>query len=501
MQRTGRCKWLVALLFLMVVSGGVVAQDAPPPTPDESAPGVVIHVVQRGENLFRIALNYGLTVDEIAAANGITNPASIIVGQRLIIPLNVPEPPPEPLTHVVTAGESLESIAALYGVTTETLALLNGIANPNAIFVGQVLTIREAGDATEPSPVPEAVAAPPTVEAAPPPEEAATESTDVVHIVAAGETLFRIATNYGVTVADLQTANGIADPTLIYAGQEIIIPGVAPPPLALDLPPSITAVDLSPQLFTEGRTARIRVTTAVDTTVAIDFLGTQPPVIAESSTSHVALLVVPLGTTPEIYPLNLTITPSDGSPADPLALNVQIVGGGYGSQMITLPGDRAALVNIGIEQNETSILNGVMPFNPERYFAGPMSLPAAAPMNAPYGAVRAYNGGPFDRYHTGADFAGAPGSPVLAAAPGRVVLADALVIRGQTVVIDHGWGVYTTYAHMRERLVNLGDVVETGQTIGLIGSTGRATGAHLHWEVWVNGVPVEPMQWVRQAFP
>ncbi|NJL55963.1 LysM peptidoglycan-binding domain-containing protein [bacterium] len=81
-----------------ILSGVVAAQEPPP---DEIAPGVVIHVVQRGENLFRIALNYGLTVEEIAAANGISNPASIIVGQRLIIPLNSPPSPSEPLTHVV----------------------------------------------------------------------------------------------------------------------------------------------------------------------------------------------------------------------------------------------------------------------------------------------------------------------------------------------------------------------------------------------------------------
>jgi murein DD-endopeptidase MepM/ murein hydrolase activator NlpD len=68
-------------------------------------------------------------------------------------------------------------------------------------------------------------------------------------------------------------------------------------------------------------------------------------------------------------------------------------------------------------------------------------------------------------------------------------------------MIDHGWGVYTLYGHMSQRNVNLGDFVEAGQVIGLVGTTGRSTGAHLHWELWVDGVPVDPMQWVYQAFP
>lgn len=478
----------LALLLLLPVIGLSAQESNPEPAP----PGVTIHVVQRGENLFRIALSYGLTTEEVARANGISNPASILVGQRLIIPLGNTPPEPQPQTHTIQPGESLQSIADLYGLPMQELAVRNGIANPNTIFVGQELLIREAEAV---APVAESV---PTAESA---QADANPGSGTIHIVAAGETLFRIATNYGVTLADIQSANGITDPTLIYAGQEIIIPGVEPPPLALDLPPSITAIDLNPQFLTEGKTSRIRITTSIPVDISASLLGTAPPVVAETDTSYVALLAVPLGTEADIYPLVLTVTPRDGSPADSITLNVQVLNGGYGNQYITLPADRMGLLDINIENAEVQILNSVMTFNPERYFTGPMSLPAAAPMNAPYGAFRAYNGGPFDRYHTGADFAGAPGTPVLAAAPGRIVLSDILNIRGQTLVIDHGWGIYTAYAHLSQRIVTLGDVVQTGQTIGLVGSSGRSTGAHLHWEIWVNTIPVDPMQWLRQAFP
>ena len=67
--------------------------------------------------------------------------------------------------------------------------------------------------------------------------------------------------------------------------------------------------------------------------------------------------------------------------------------------------------------------------------------------------------------------------------------------------IDHGWGVFTGYLHQSELLVSEGDWVEVGDEIGLVGYTGRVTGPHLHWEVWVGGVPVNPLEWTSTAFP
>ena len=68
-------------------------------------------------------------------------------------------------------------------------------------------------------------------------------------------------------------------------------------------------------------------------------------------------------------------------------------------------------------------------------------------------------------------------------------------------MIDHGWGVYTGYLHQSEIMVKVGDHVEAGQVIGLVGGTGRVTGPHLHWEVWVGGVQVDPLEWLEKIFP
>jgi murein DD-endopeptidase MepM/ murein hydrolase activator NlpD len=81
------------------------------------------------------------------------------------------------------------------------------------------------------------------------------------------------------------------------------------------------------------------------------------------------------------------------------------------------------------------------------------------------------------------------------------VFAGPLTVRGNATYIDHGWGVYTGYAHQSEILVKPGDLVETGQTIGMVGATGRVTGPHLHWEIWVGGVPVQPLEWTERSMP
>ncbi len=96
------------------------------------------------------------------------------------------------------------------------------------------------------------------------------------------------------------------------------------------------------------------------------------------------------------------------------------------------------------------------------------------------------------KFHNGIDIAAAYGSNVEAAGAGRVVFAGTQGSYGETIVIDHGAGRQTRYAHLSERLVQAGDTVSAGQVVGLAGSSGRSTGPHLHFELLVNGTPVDP---------
>jgi murein DD-endopeptidase MepM/ murein hydrolase activator NlpD len=122
-------------------------------------------------------------------------------------------------------------------------------------------------------------------------------------------------------------------------------------------------------------------------------------------------------------------------------------------------------------------------------------------VTAGYGGARSYNGGPYEIFHTGVDFAGTTGTPILAPAAGAVVFSDTLQLRGLTLIIDHGLGVFSSYNHLSSIQVNVGDRVEPGQPVALGGSTGLSTGPHLHWELRVMDVPVNGMQWTQEPFP
>lgn len=101
--------------------------------------------------------------------------------------------------------------------------------------------------------------------------------------------------------------------------------------------------------------------------------------------------------------------------------------------------------------------------------------------------------------HSGVDLAGWPGEPILAAGQGRIVKAGRAPAYGLMIEIDHGNGFRTRYGHMRRLLVKAGETVEHGQKIGEMGSTGRSTSTHLHWEVWLNGKLVDPLPFIKAA--
>ena len=121
---------------------------------------------------------------------------------------------------------------------------------------------------------------------------------------------------------------------------------------------------------------------------------------------------------------------------------------------------------------------------------GPFLAPRPFVVTSPFGQRRVFNGELRSR-HTGLDLSGDPGDPVGAAARGRVVLADDLYYSGNGVFVDHGLGVFTGYFHLSRILVEEGQLVEAGDLIGQVGSTGRVTGPHLHWSLWVDGVALD----------
>jgi murein DD-endopeptidase MepM/ murein hydrolase activator NlpD len=136
-------------------------------------------------------------------------------------------------------------------------------------------------------------------------------------------------------------------------------------------------------------------------------------------------------------------------------------------------------------------------FTRERYWTEPFAIPVrGAKDGRNFGHRRVFNGQP-RAPHSGADLRATTGTPIYAANRGRVVLAKDLFFSGNAVFIDHGYGLYTTYLHLSEIDVAVGDLVERGQQLGLAGATGRVTGPHLHWGVRLLDARVDPFSLVR----
>lgn len=198
------------LLALLI---GLASPVLGAPGPDRQGTGSVIHIVQWGENLTLIGRRYGVGTAAIAQANGIANPNYIYAGQRLIIPSgSAPSAPAGPTTaYVVRRGDTLSAIAHRFGTTVNALASLNNLLNPNLIYVGQRLRIPGQGSSTG-------------------------TADSCTYVVKRGDTLSAIAVTYRTTVWAIAIANNLANPSFIWVGQRLVIPGCSGGPTATPTP-------------------------------------------------------------------------------------------------------------------------------------------------------------------------------------------------------------------------------------------------------------------------
>jgi murein DD-endopeptidase MepM/ murein hydrolase activator NlpD len=132
-----------------------------------------------------------------------------------------------------------------------------------------------------------------------------------------------------------------------------------------------------------------------------------------------------------------------------------------------------------------------------RSWRDPLSAPVSGCMTSPFGVKRLHNGKPTGEYHGGVDQRTPEGEPIRAVAAGTVAFAKQFNVLGNAVGIDHGQGLESMYLHMSRLVVASGAVVQRGDILGYAGSTGRSTGPHLHWVLYVNGVSVNPAQWIK----
>ncbi len=201
--------------------------------------------------------------------------------------------------------------------------------------------------------------------------------------------------------------------------------------------------------------------------------------------------VIGLGrNTPEL----LKLVVSDG-PQQPCKQSIVVASRDYkidrvnGVPQRTVTPPEQDLARIARERELTRAAKAQRILRPDLFFAAKagFSWPAVGRISGVYGSQRVYNGKPSNP-HYGVDVAVPTGTPVLAPAPGVVTLAQAdLYYSGGTVILDHGYGLSSSFLHMSRLDVRVGDELSTGDLIGAVGATGRATGPHLDWRMsWLN---------------
>jgi len=390
------------------------------------------------------------------------------------------DPTPEPEVYVVQPGDTLFSIAEQFGSSVEAIVAANGITNPSLINPGQKLII-------------------PTVEKVRAPAARAVGSTRV-HPVRTGELLPGLAFRYGTTVWALRAQNELNRLGFLWPGLELEIP---PPSAEHSEMPAFPAVDVSPEMLLQGDTAFVEVIAGSDLELSGTLLG-QDLMFLEDDGRYWALAGINALTAPGGYTLMLEATELDSG--DRLAMQEQftVTKAGFGTYNVVVSAERQGLLAADLSEAERIKVNAVYAeVSEEQLWNGTFGLPLTGELRvtAPFGQRRSYNSGPVSSYHSGQDLGADTGVPISAPMTGTVVLAEPLDVRGNSVILDHGLGVFTGFWHLSQIDVAVGQTVGRGEIVGLVGNTGLSTGPHLHWEMRVLGVPVDPFQWTRVVFP
>jgi murein DD-endopeptidase MepM/ murein hydrolase activator NlpD len=469
-RRSQRFKKFI-LLFLCLL----ILPFQPAQAQDSTGP---IYIVQPGDSLSSIASRFNVSLNDLLAANGITDPNQLTAGQQLTIPglqgvtgiLN---------TRFINFGDSYRSLIRQTQVPEDLFKRLNRVVSPSEFYVGTNMIVPEQGEN--------------------PNQKRVSPQT--------GESLLELAIKNNTSVWALTEINQLSGTWDGIPNDTLFAPGESTSNIS-GLPSAFITAEIRDLPIKQGGTGVIKVTTQPD--VKLGGLLVDHPLnfFPNDDGTQVALQGVHALLETGVYPLRLDASLPDGSTQSYEQL-ILIISGNYPEDPILFV-DPATIDPASTEPELQELINITLPATTTKYWSGGFISPAIAYAESTYftsrfGNRRTYigqgNGLTINGFHTGLDFGGGEGLAITSPAAGVVVYTGAWTVRGNATIIDHGWGIYSGFWHQAAIQVNVGDLVEQNQVIGLVGSTGRSTGAHLHWELWVNGVQVDPLDWLIQAYP
>ena len=435
-----------------------------------------VYIVQPGDTLSAIASLFNVTLNDLLTANPTLDPNVLAQGQQIVIPglegvTGVLE------TEIISFGDSLRSLSRRTQVSDAQLIKLNRLVSPTELYVGTSLII---------------------------PRQEQQTSLSTRMAAANGESLLELSVKEGSDPWTLTAVNKLSGTWDTLPGDVLYSPTGNSGENATGLPSALQSVTIKPLPLVQGGTEVIQAQAQEGTTLS-GMLVDMPLHFFPSNNSQLALQGVDALREPGVYPLLIEASLPDGS-KQAFEQMVLVTSGHYLSEDILL--NDPSTIDPAVTEPEFQNIKAITaPATPTRFWDGIFMAPAVYPdcFTSRFGTRRVYkvvnSNEEVPGFHSGLDFCGGEGLQIFAPAAGTVVFAAPLTVRGNATIIDHGWGIYSGFWHQSQLLVNVGDMVQAGQVIGIVGGTGRVTGPHLHWEVWVNGVQVNPLNWLNQAYP
>lgn len=218
------------------------------------------------------------------------------------------------------------------------------------------------------------------------------------------------------------------------------------------------------------------------------------PLVPGPGGDYVALIGVDLEFVGETLPVSFHLWPVPGGEPLTITADLKVGKGQFRSQSLSLP---AGMVDLTEERQrrvrgDTGMIRQALSERTrERYWSSGFIMPLEGRLSTLFGMFRLLNGKPRSP-HKGIDIAAPDGTPVTVSNAGVVTMVGDLFLSGLTVVVDHGWGISTIYAHLSSVSVREGQLIRRGARLGAVGSTGRATGPHLHFGAFIRGANVDP---------
>jgi murein DD-endopeptidase MepM/ murein hydrolase activator NlpD len=201
-----------------------------------------------------------------------------------------------------------------------------------------------------------------------------------------------------------------------------------------------------------------------------------------------------------VMPFLISVADAEGRPALTEEVQIEISPADWPVEVVEIDDANSRLLDPAVVAEDLAVRVGVQRAKtPERLWSGFFRQPTAGVITSTFGVLRSYNFADPVEFHTGMDHAGSLGELVVAPNDGIVAWVGETERRGRGLILDHGGGVFTTFWHLSSVAPAPGDPIGRGGVLGRIGNTGLSTGPHLHWEVVVHGVPVDPIQWIRQT--